>query len=441
MKYTDKNSIDDLFRSRLEDLQKKPSSGVWENVAKNIDKSGKTKAFNGLSRLIYASASVLVIVAAAYFAFTTDYFTGLISEKSEKNSIAKSQPSGTNTPELAENKLSSSSQLGFGSAASSSVNNNQSGAGSTASSSVNFLNPLRTTGSGSDVNKNDFVPGDLSDMGISTDGTQNNSGLISKISDQEETPESNFLARDKSRMDKIASMFHNISNTLLSSKVPDTSHINRENKSREELFKMKGFHIAPVYQLNSKWISKQNTYEAFGKYKLAYKIGLGNAYGVAAGYDFSTRFGIQIEYIMQSEHGQDYEDIINRKPMKRSVVLNYMQIPMIIKLKSSMMSGLTNKPIAVNYIAGLQYGMLKSASMELNGNNTDIKNRFLDYDFSAIFGIETDIFLTSRFFLSTGLRFEYGLLDINASGWKIKNGGKSQNILSGMTAGLHYMVF
>lgn len=437
MKYTNKNFLDEFFSEKLENFKKKPSAEVWENLAKKLDKPSGGFALNGFSRMLLFGVFAISTGITSYFLYSSKNTSQSKPQKLLAQSEIKTEFSDKNINLSSNNNKSapnfvSANQIVVENPSKKALSRNLSQIKrSNNSNSLNIIdisNPI----SANVLSEKNIVSGNLGIISIpASKSSETNYVSFRGYSDN----------RDQSYIDKISLLNRNISDNLLSLKFPDTSNIQLEIKYREELFKMKGFHVAPIYQINSKWISKQNTYEAFGKSRLAYKIGLGNAYGFAMGYDFSTQFGIQFEYIMQSEHGQNYEDVINKKNVKRNVILNYMQFPLLLKLKNSMMSGLTNKPFAVNYIAGLQYGVLKSAYLELNSNTSNIKNRFQNHDFAAIFGIETDLFLTRRMFLSTGIRFEYGLLDINADGWKIKNGGSSQNFISGMNCGLHYMIF
>ena len=421
MKFTDKNSIDDFFKSRLDGIKKNPSKGIWEAISKQLNPSYSLKSISG--RMVYGAAS-LGMLAGLAFLFLSPQAT------KNKKTFLSSAPNQI-TQEFAsflqpQNMLASSTSKPAAESFADASQRKLSNASSTqGTANVYALHAHKDLNSSLGQDPMDV------DAEVSIPLMENDAEPI--VVDQA------FF--DKTHLEKMAYRFHGLTINAPLEKHPDTLHIKRRIWAGEKLFKMKGLHVAAVYQLHSKWISKQNTYESFGKNKLSYTFGLGNAYGLAVGYDFSSIFGMQIEYIAQSEHGQDYEEIIKKKVVKKSMALNYTQFPLLFKLKSSRMSGFTNKPLVINYLAGIQYGVLKSAQLTVNNQSMDISNRFLHTDFAAIFGVETDVFLSHRLFFSSGIRFEYGLKDINAEGWKMQNAGKSQNILSGISFGLHYMVF
>jgi len=219
-----------------------------------------------------------------------------------------------------------------------------------------------------------------------------------------------------------------------------------ENNWRDMLFNLRGFHFGPIFDFNSTYILKENTYGEFGVKKLAYQLTFGDSYGLNAGYDFNSRYGVQAELLLNSSQGQKYADIFSNRygetPATRAVYLEYDHLPIFFKYKISTMSNLTNHPVAFNFIGGIMLSKLLSASETVNGQPfLDITNRFNRYDYSALFGLEYDMYLGKRFFFDLGLRGTVSIRDINSGKYKLDPAlGISQNMLLGANVGLNYLI-
>ena len=196
------------------------------------------------------------------------------------------------------------------------------------------------------------------------------------------------------------------------------------------------FYFGANYTYNSTWILNQNTYGQFGKYELNYKKDFGSGYGFDAGIDFKNKYGIQIGYIINSEEGQKYQDIIKHQNTSRTVSLKYSKIPLIIKLKSYISE--SENPIIFNLCLGAQYGFLKSANDNVNGINTDIFDKVKKNEFGIILNLESDFYLNKFMFLTFGFNTSIGN-DINPPDWRASGlNGASHNLLLGLNLGLNY---
>ena len=218
-------------------------------------------------------------------------------------------------------------------------------------------------------------------------------------------------------------------------------------------YRTQGFHVAPVAAFNTSWILKQNTYGGFENKKLAYKLSFGHSYGLALGYTFPGRLGVQVEYHFQSTGGQKYSDVVYKTTVNREVNLEYMLIPVIVKYRIGRVLSTTKVPVLLSINGGVQYGILRSAGSKVNeqslvenissNSQNDISERFNKTDLGLLLEVESDTYLSRKVFLSLSARGSVSVSDINAAAWKLTDSGykSSQNMLLGAVIGLHYFIF
>ena len=201
-----------------------------------------------------------------------------------------------------------------------------------------------------------------------------------------------------------------------------------------------GLHIGVDGAFNGTFIINQNIYD-LPTGELDYAPTFGYTVGGAAGYNFNNHFGVQAE-VKHSLQGQKYADIRDGKDVNRSVRLTYTHIPIMFKY-----SGGGNYATRFYVMAGPQFSFLNKAHEKMESAmisyDEDRTARFNNRDMELVLDLGSDFRITGNFYASTGLRFNYGLWDINADGFKIKDPGRttniSQNALGGVHMGIHYV--
>ncbi len=202
----------------------------------------------------------------------------------------------------------------------------------------------------------------------------------------------------------------------------------------------------------STWITNQNNY---GQPALDEKMTFAMAGNLNIGYDFTKNIGLKME-IGISRLGQNYSKTRNDTTYTRNVKLNYLLIPLLFKYK-------TGGSVARFYfLIGPQFALLLNAKQSYLkdgdpddltirdlGNNMHriseetITSRFTSYDIFARLDLGVDISLLKFLVLNAGLNLNYGLTDINATDWRIKdssgNYNASHNIFGGFNVGLCYV--
>jgi len=152
----------------------------------------------------------------------------------------------------------------------------------------------------------------------------------------------------------------------------------------------------------------------------------GTQYGVSLGYDFSHKFGMEIEGIFRSAQGIRFQEIrYNGKlVINAELDLDYMHFPVIFKYKWSKISSRTYNPRVLNLLAGLQYSRLKTVDYISDWSDFEVpEDMFNKNELGITFGLEYDFFLHKNFYISFGAR---GTFLSDASSFPYFNAKKSQ---------------
>jgi hypothetical protein len=213
----------------------------------------------------------------------------------------------------------------------------------------------------------------------------------------------------------------------------------------------KGFYIGIAGTAQSTWIINQENY---GLKPLNEVSTLGGSGNINVGYDFTNHIGIKVEF-GYGTFGQKYSKTIGDSAFSRNIKLNYFMIPVLFKYR-------VGGPVVKFYFAiGPQFNMLMSANQTytLNGETFDttlktisgkpfevglagIKDRFASMDIFARMDLGLDITLVKHLMIEFGLKLGYGLMDINATDYQLKdkdgNYNKSHNVFGGLTLGINY---
>ncbi|MGA2824112.1 MAG: porin family protein [Bacteroidales bacterium] len=214
----------------------------------------------------------------------------------------------------------------------------------------------------------------------------------------------------------------------------------------------KGLYFGIAGTVQSTLITNQNNY---GLPEMDYKTTFGGAANLNVGFDFTNHLGIKIE-LGYGKYGQKYTDTRDSSTFDRNIKLNCLTIPIMLKYR-------TGGPIIKFYIAiGPQFNMLMAAKQTYNKNGfpymedvddtithstfkvgqEEIKERFSSMDVLARMDLGLDITLVKHLMIEFGIKFGYGLMDLNATDYHIKDHSgayhPSHNVFGGLTLGLNY---
>jgi hypothetical protein len=214
----------------------------------------------------------------------------------------------------------------------------------------------------------------------------------------------------------------------------------------------KGLYFGIAGTVQSTWITNQNNY---GLPDMDYKSTYGGAANLNVGFDFTNHLGIKIE-IGYGKFGQKATDTRDSSTFNRDIKLNYLTIPIMLKYH-------VGGPLIKFYIAiGPQFNMLMAAKQTYTKNGLpfmddvddtitgstfkvgkeEIKERFSSSDIYARMDLGLDVTLVRHLMIEFGIKFGYGLMDLNAADYRIKDHSgtyhPSHNVFGGVTLGLNY---
>jgi len=214
----------------------------------------------------------------------------------------------------------------------------------------------------------------------------------------------------------------------------------------------KGFNIGIAANYNATFIINQNIYG--GTPELDYKQTTSFAYDLGLGYNFTNWIGVKAEVGM-TPMGQKYYNHDDIPSLTRDVQLSYITVPLMAHFS------LGGEVFRFYANIGPQFAFLTKATQSylqdgkplpkiynpeikdsIDVSKTDIKDRYKSMDIMARFDFGLDIIIIKHIGINFGLSGAYGLTDINASDWKLKNHDgeykPSHNVYGGLTLGLRY---
>ncbi|MCX6244236.1 MAG: outer membrane beta-barrel protein [Bacteroidetes bacterium] len=220
----------------------------------------------------------------------------------------------------------------------------------------------------------------------------------------------------------------------------------------------KGWYFGLAGSAQSTWITNQNNY---GLPEMDYDKVFHGAGNLNVGYEFTNHLGAKME-IGYGTYGQKYKDTwgVNKDSIiGRDIKMNYLMIPLMFKYR-------IGGEVAKFYVAiGPQFDFLMSATQvyTMNGNpyvdtlatvsgqpfavgQEDIKERYNSMDIKVRMDLGLDLTVAKHLLIEFGLKLGYGLIDINASDYHLKdhsdnNTGAyhpSHSIFGGLMLGLNY---
>jgi hypothetical protein len=207
--------------------------------------------------------------------------------------------------------------------------------------------------------------------------------------------------------------------------------------------------------VTSVWIMNQNFY---GEPEVDYAPKMGYAASLNLGYNFTENISAITE-LQYSSQGQKYEGKQtmdgNKYDVKRDIDLRYFNIPVYFKYAFG------TSDVKFRVLAGPQIGILLEATQNytrdgikqgdplynLDGEEFmphagNITDRYENIDIGISADIGADIHFSDLFYVSAGLRGNYGFKDINAPAYRLQDLDQeyspSQNAWGGIYFSINY---
>ena len=207
--------------------------------------------------------------------------------------------------------------------------------------------------------------------------------------------------------------------------------------------------------ITSTWIMNQNFY---GEPEVDYAPKVGYAVSLNLGYNFTENMSAitELQYSLQGQKYEGKQNIDGTKfEVKRDINLRYFNIPVLFKYAFG------TDDVKFRFLAGPQIGILLESTQDytrdgqkLGDELTDldgepfapyasnITDRFEHIDFSLVVDVGADIHLSDKFYISAGLRGNYGFKDINAPAYRLQDMDReytpSRNAWGGIYVSINY---
>lgn len=200
--------------------------------------------------------------------------------------------------------------------------------------------------------------------------------------------------------------------------------------------------IGTSFTFANSWLLNNDTYDGFNKNNLNQtNLSFGNAYAVLLGYDLSNKYTLQTEWSINNKQEQNYVRYNEGKQMQKKIEINYTHFNLLVKKKEMRFLFSNRIPISLNYIAGIQYGHIKSVSKTFNDKTRLITDRYRKNNYSLVFGVEYQFSVKQLFVISAGLRTDIGIRNIYAGNGIIPASfNRTYNSSIGLNIGINYCI-
>jgi len=212
------------------------------------------------------------------------------------------------------------------------------------------------------------------------------------------------------------------------------------NALKQKLVKRTGFHFGFGGSALNTWVLNNEPTEIETN-TVMYPVTLGYQYGGNVGFDFSTKFGVELG-IYKANQGQKIAQIINLKKIETELRMDYVHFPLTFKYKWEQYSNLTKNPIILNYIFGLQYSRMQGYESTVNEGIISKNSIERTQDIGFLMGLEYDIFLNKNYYLTLGARsvYAYDVNEVASAFNETTTNSKANNFTVGLNASINYLI-
>jgi len=223
----------------------------------------------------------------------------------------------------------------------------------------------------------------------------------------------------------------------------DLRALNRKginNILKQKLIKRTGLHFGFGGAALNTWVLNNQPTESASN-SIMYPITLGHQYGGSVGYDFGSKFGVELG-VYSANQGQKIAQIINLKKIETELRMDYVHFPLTFKYKWEQFSNVTQNPIILNYIFGVQYSKLQGYRSNVNESLISKNSIERTQDLGFVFGLEYDVFLAKNYYVSVGAKstYTYNIDDLKHVFNEASYDAKANNFTVGINASINYLI-
>jgi hypothetical protein len=181
--------------------------------------------------------------------------------------------------------------------------------------------------------------------------------------------------------------------------------------------KFHGFYAGGICSVNNVWLLNQLTFDGLKGNSLSdTKIGMGYSYGISVGYNIVSHWSGEVNWYINSKHGQTYNIYNEGRYTSREINMNYTIINLSFKHRNEGYNYRLHAPRSNNFVIGFNAGFLKNGEnksvYELNSLSEDIGISYYSNDYGLRIGYEYEIIAFKKLIISSALLGDIGLKNI-----------------------------
>lgn len=199
-----------------------------------------------------------------------------------------------------------------------------------------------------------------------------------------------------------------------------------------------GFFMGPSFGFQFNRLTQKSSSPETDNSFLEYRPHFGSHYGLAMGYDFPSRWGILVEWVYSSNEGQRFEENFGDYIVNKSIELDYMKFPLMVRYQQAFLNKQGRNPIILNLMGGFQYSLLRYKNTFVNDELALVDQKFNKHTWGLAAGAELDIYATRQLFFTIGMKSAFASDFSGFPRFKGKEGNDPISIQTGLYARLNY---
>ncbi len=197
----------------------------------------------------------------------------------------------------------------------------------------------------------------------------------------------------------------------------------------------KGWYATTSMSVYNSWIVNDEIRDVLADNKRPdYVVDIGRSFGIGAGYQLTSNFGIEAEFV-NARLSQSYRELTDLGVFNSSEAkADYYYVPVSLKYQTRRLNSMNRRiPMTASVVLGAQYGQLRQHSLRSN-REVNADDSFIQHELGILMGADYYLHLHPNTYLTLGAR---GIAGTNAQDIAFDS-GTPYNLQFGVRVGLHY---
>lgn len=468
------NQFDDEFRKRLEDASIQPPKGIWDKIEKELPERlpfyFRFKYPIAAAILTFTIMSSVIIYNRYEKSIDKEHFTAKVQSSLQNKTLSSSTRTifQSDFNNVSQHKLIENSELTNNSSNNPSSNNfhpsnfssvNISTPSIVATSVKVFEGASYSTSPNAEISNESIAPLEVKHSKKKRNSKKNpitisremenlnseslvveNKDEISKsndLLDENVNEENTLLAKNEETIQKLdvlsTELFQDDEQPELNNKL-----VKGKNNAVKNRFASKGLVLGPVLGAHFTAMTKQSE-KGINNSKLEQTSTFGKSYGLNIGYIINHHWSVGMEWIYNSDEGQNFKENVKGQIVDKSIVLDYMKIPFYFKYTQKFITRYDKCPITLNIVGGIHYSKLKTVNTYVDNQIAPLGVNYNEHEWGMLGGVEFDIFPTNRLFFTVGSRMTFNADLKNFPRVRGKDGSDPFSVQTGVYAKINYV--